>query len=295
MERTFDEVETISKQQWKTLPTVRFVATSTPVADLFKAALPETMPVTRGIIWTALDGLRWLLRDPPARSRILQRFRRMSHHRQWFAHGVAWNGATEVLAELSALGLILLQSSEEQRFLAEVERPDQEFVAGFVGCELGLPAPGAVSANPKPLIRAPYLRRRLYETPTPKLFPKLYEELTSRPYRLLFFCDPSGLAPHMKWPGVGGTLLPVYSDMESWSRAAQETGQSSTMCVGDIAATELFAWARESHFGVAFGFYPADTNSIRYLLVDPKTLEILSWQMPTATGGWTRLKRWLRS
>jgi hypothetical protein len=250
-------------------PPTHFVRRATHLAELFAPATPETEEIRDGIVWAVgPQGLWPILRDRAQTERLLGAFRRASSAGQWLIVDDQWAAEDAFESELRALGIEMLQAAPGQPFLAEVRRPDERRLCGFVARP---PVPSS-RGGARPLARAPLLRRLLLNAVMHGDTSAVYDELLARTAGLAFFVGPDRGAQTMQWPGEPSPLLPVYADLESLYRTARELGRSpQSFAVGSLRAPELFAWASQNRFGLALGVFP-DEGAVRYLRVDSATI-----------------------
>jgi hypothetical protein len=282
IETSFDRVDELLET---TQRVARILSETRPLSLLMQPDPVETNRAIGAIVWTScLDGLDAALSDSVARERLLGRFRKLSEHPQWLILGAAWTHGLALLQQLQSIGIVVQQAIDRQPCLFEIQRPDEPCIAAFHMQPLAQAAAPAIRA---PLYRADRLRRRIAEVTEPRMFPKFFEQLLARRFPLLFFCTDATTPSLMQWPGQAAPLLPVFADLESWSRAAVELGHDPMKIIrAQLEARELFAWADKQKFGVAFGHYPADSAMVRYLPLDAWTIGRLSQDNAPKSPGW---------
>jgi hypothetical protein len=250
-------------------PTTHFVHEPRVISDLFAPKIPATQEVRGGVVWTVCqDGLWPMLQDQTRTNKLLSCFRRLSFTRQWLITDDQWRVHSTLHSSLKELGIGVYQSAPADPFLIEVRRPDGLCIYGFVVRNL-IPAP---SGGPRPLFRAPRLRRLLLEATAHGATGSFYEELLARKSLLLFSVGMNKAPYMMSWAGEKSPLLPVFADLGSIDRTARELGRSpQSFGIAGLDPKELFDWAFKNQFGIAMGVFP-DRGKVQYLKVGVSTI-----------------------
>jgi hypothetical protein len=265
-----DELTAVIKQARAVLgracAAAHFVRRATAISDLFEPNPLDGAEAAHGIVWTvAQDGLWSTLADAGARERFLAELRTIDAP-QWLVVDGSWETDDEFEAALREASVEVLQARNGP-VLVEVRRPGGERAVGFVA---GPCTPTAKRGAPRPLVRAPRLRRLLLDALDSGATPSLVERLLDRPYKLLFFVDTDGTAQMTTWPDQPDPYLPVFGDLTTLQRTAHETGRPpNSFAIGGLTATELLAWARDSRFGIALNVF-ADSGQAHYIPIRPR-------------------------
>ncbi|NOU27872.1 MAG: hypothetical protein HOO96_08210 [Polyangiaceae bacterium] len=239
-----------------------WVGASITLADLFAAEDPLVTVEAPALVCTIREGGLHALRDARARAAFETWYRSVLPLRPVFAVVGRPSLEDPGWSCLAAFDASLIHVENAQEVYVEVLRPNGMTYCGLVGkspqpVELASPAEG-------PLVRAPrYARQLLAAMESGGNAPAFAALRSLRTAGFLAGLD--GSVAMMNFPSLRVPMLPVFGDLTSLARMAQETGRTpGTYAFGSLPPPKLFAWARSQGFGLALGAY-RDDGKVMYL------------------------------
>jgi hypothetical protein len=176
---------------------------------------------------------------------------------------------------LEAAGIPPRIPERDGSLLVEVHRPEGVVITALLGMSwTDAIQPGGDARSPRPLLRAPRLRRLLLEAssgPTP--WRGLMEELLRREAPFLFIANPAGGVAQQQWPG-SEPALPAYPDERSFAWTVEDLRlESVRMAV--MPPHVLFSWAAGKRSAVALNVYK-DRASPSYVMLGAEDVQALA-------------------
>lgn len=247
-----------------------WVGASVTLADLFAAEDPVVSVEGPALVCTIREGGLHALRDAGARAAFETWYRSVLPLRPVFAVVGRPSLEDPGWSCLAALDASLSHVENAHEVYVEVLRPNGITYCGLVGespqsVELAPPAEG-------PLVRAPRYARQLLAAMKSGGNAPAFAALRSL-RAAGFLAGTDGGVAMMSFPSLRVPMLPVFGDLASLARMAQETGRlPGTYAFGGLPPTKLFAWARSQGFGLALGAY-RDDGKVMYLPMTREAIE----------------------
>jgi hypothetical protein len=267
---------------------VELVAEPTKVHAFYRDNFrPKTALIEAPVIWTSRrDGLTWALADAKVRNRLLDGFRALKPHYQWLV--LESPPPVEMDSALAEVGVKLYFANAEHGFFAEFEYPEAHIVCAIHGADDDYPRVLTEDWSSRPMVVAPRLIEQLKSLIEQQKVVALFDALLAHPAALTFCCNGAGEPFATVWHQGGAETLVVYPDAMTCLRAireltsSQETHTDSSMEMASCAPRSLMEMVRDAGSGLAIGWYPSSSETIRHFVIEPDLVQTLcSGAMPS--------------